>query len=280
MVGGLAARALMAELMLTPKPGLVDQRNAGAHADMDLAMFQRSAAAISPWMPRFVLLGLTLARSMPDSAILREVRAAGIECEAAMYSATRGVNTHKGAIFSLGLLCSGAGLLAAEGVALTRAALCGRVATLIEGIVERELGRASDTAGQRAFRRYGFSGARGEAAGGFRTVREVALPVHDTLAGSGVAEDTVLMQVLLHLMAVNRDTNLVSRGGLAGLAYVRRRAAALLREGGALAPGGVRSLEQFDDALIARNLSPSGSADLLAVAWFLARVGVGHATYA
>lgn len=275
-VASLAGQALAVEFMLTPKPGLVDQRNSGAHLDMDLALFRRSANAISGWFATFAWLGLTLGRSTPDGAILCAVRAEGLRCEAAMFEATRGVNTHKGAIFSLGLLCAAAGLLQAGGVAINRGTVCARVAGLTAGIVERELGHGlvakGGTAGERAFRQHGLEGARGEASRGFPTVREAALPVYDSLMASGLDERRVLLQVLLHLLAVNGDTNLVARGGLAGLAYVRSRAAGLLRDGGVLAPDGLGRLLDFDDDLIARRLSPSGSADLIAVTWLLARL--------
>lgn len=271
-VADLARRALIAEFMLTPKPGLVDQRNSGAHADMDLALFRRSANAISGWFAEFARLGLTLGGAMPDGDFLCAVRAEGLRCEAAMLHATGGVNTHKGAIFCLGLLCSAAGLLLAEGGTIDRETICARVARLTAGIVGRELGHGLGTAGERAFAQHGLQGARGEASRGFPTVRETALPVHDRLMASGLDERTVLLQVLLHLLAVNGDTNLVRRGGLAGLAHVRGRATGLLRDGGVLSPGGLARLAEFDDDLIARHLSPGGSADLVAVTWLLARV--------
>ena len=274
-VADLAGRALIVEFMLTPKPGLVDQRNSGAHSDMDLPLFRRSAGAISGWFAIFARLGLELGGSVPDGDILCAVRAEGLRCEAAMLRTTEGVNTHKGAIFSLGLLCAAAGLLQAEGCTIARGTLCARVAGLTAGIVERELGAGLATAGERAFHRHGLEGARGEAVRGFSTVRQAALPVYDGLMATGLPERTVLLQVLLHLLAVNGDTNLVARGGLAGLAYVRGRASELLRGGGVLAPDGLERLLEFDDDLIARRLSPSGSADLIAVTWLLARLASG-----
>lgn len=84
-----------------------------------------------------------------------------------------------------------------------------------------------------------------------------------------------LLQTLLHLMAWNDDTNLVSRGGLAGLNFVQQEAQRLLWQGGVLAHGGLEALRQFDDELIARHLSPGGSADLLAVTWFLSAFPAG-----
>ena len=275
-----AAGALEVELLLTPKPGLVDRRNSGAHSDMDIHTFQASARALAPWWQHFVKIGADAADiAAPDALAL--ARPTGVLCEQAMLRATAGVNTHKGAVFALGLLCFSAGRLLANGTGLTRERLCGEVAGICAGIVTRELAgrRAAQTAGERAFHRHGFAGARGEAASGFATVRAV-LPVYDRLRRAGVAEELALLQVLLHLLAVNNDTNLVSRGGIEGLDYVRTHASLLLEEGGVLAPGGVEKMAAFDDALIARHLSPGGSADLLGLTWFLGQFPAAAAAFA
>ena len=272
LVAARAHQALLTELMVTPKPGLVDQRNSGAHQDMDLQTFLASAQAIAPWWPRFLQIGYAYAY-VPARDFLPLLRPEGVLCEKTMLQATGGVNTHKGAIFSLGLLCGAAGRLLATGIEVNRERLCAEVAEICAGLVERELNGAgaTKTAGERCFRRHGLTGARGEAASGFALVRSIALPAYDRLRLRGVRQNVALLQVLLHLLAVNPDTNLVSRGGLAGLEYVRAYAAMLLLEGGALAPDGMEKMQGFDDALIARHLSAGGSADLLAVTWFLAQ---------
>jgi len=272
IIAEYADRAVLAELMLTPKPGLVDQRNCGAHHDMDIDTFLASARAIAPWWPRFVDIGYASAHVAARAALIL-VRPTGVLCEQAMMQATHGINTHKGAIFSLGLLCFAAGRLLANGSSLTREGMCDEVASICFGLVDRELDgtREALTAGERVFQRYGIAGARGEAASGYATVRTAGLPVYDRLLMADVPQELALLQVLLHLLAVNDDTNLLSRGGPAGLAYVRARATDLLREGGALAPDGVQKMAAFDDALIARHLSPGGTADLLGLTWFLAQ---------
>ncbi len=123
--------------------------------------------------------------------------------------------------------------------------------------------------GEAHFLRYGLSGARGEAESGFLTVRTQAMPVFTRMMEETGDSNLALLQTLLHLMAWNDDTNLVSRGGLAGLNFVQQEAQRLLWQGGVLVDGGLEALRQFDDELIARHLSPGGSADLLAVTWFL-----------
>ena len=267
-VGAAAHQALLKEVELTPKPGLVDRANRGAHRDMDLHTFHASAAALEPWFPAFVRLGAS-GRALPPRAFLARLRPEGMACEAAIFAATGGVNTHKGSIFSLGLLCAAAGRL---GRAET-GALCREVARLCAGLVEEELTREAPvrTAGERIFRQHGLPGVRGEAASGFATVRAHALPAFRTRLEEGATEELALTQALLHLLAVNPDTNLVARGGLEGLAHVQARASALLHAGGIRLPDLHARLEAFDRDLIARNLSPGGSADLLAVTWFLSR---------
>ena len=251
----LAEEALWQELELTPKPGLVDRLNNGAHHDMDHALFVRSITAITPWLSRFTELGSDYA-DQPAGEQLRLLRPMGIACEQAMYAATGGVNTHKGGIFALGLLCFAAGRVRE----VTASNLCREVGILCRGLVARELaGRsAAATAGERQFQQLGLTGARGEAESGFATVRRV-LPQWN---------GRQLHDLLLRLMAVNPDSNLVSRGGIHGLRYVQSYAQTLLANG-----WDRRRLLEMDRALIRRHLSPGGSADLLSVAWVLAKCG-------
>ena len=138
------------------------------------------------------------------------------------------------------------------------------MSAICRGLVARELaGRAQAiTAGEKQFRDYGLTGARGEAEQGFITVRRAVLPFWQQEQG-----ERRLHNALLRLMAVNRDSNLVSRGGLAGLRYVQDYAQQLLATGWEK-----DDLRQMDQALIARHLSPGGSADLLAVAYVLAMI--------
>ena len=262
-VPALAARALRQELDLTPKPGLVDRANSGAHRDMDYALFLASIDAITPWFARFEQAGFDHAHK-PAAAQLRLIRPMGIACEQAMFAATDGVNTHKGGIFSLGLLSFAAGRLRGRDWQLSADALCDEVSAICRGLVARELaGRAQAiTAGEKQFRDYGLTGARGEAEQGFITVRRAVLPFWQQEQG-----ERRLQHALLRLMAVNRDSNLVSRGGLAGLRYVQAYAQQLLATGWE-----ADDLRQMDRALIARHLSPGGSADLLAVAYVLAMI--------
>lgn len=269
----LVVDALMREVRLTPKPGLVDLRNTGSHRDMDVSTFVASAAAIRPGLAGFVVLGAEIALA-PARAVLDLARPAGLACERAMLAATGGVNTHKGSIFAFGLLLCAAGRLWAVGLPVDADTVCDEVARITDGIVARELRRPGEprTAGERLFQRHGLTGARGEAESGFATVRSGALPVLERTLAAGGDDDSALAAAFLHLLEHNADTNLAARGGLAGLTWARAEAGRLGRAGGIDAPDYLDRMRALDDAFIARNLSPGGSADLLAIAWTLHRL--------
>ncbi|TBW36148.1 triphosphoribosyl-dephospho-CoA synthase CitG [Siculibacillus lacustris] len=272
-VAALTHEALEREFLLTPKPGLVDRRNTGSHRDMDLSTFAASAAAIAPFAAPFFRLGRAAA-ALPAEAVLATLRPTGLEAERAMYAATGGVNTHKGSIFAFGLAAAAAGRVVGRGDALDAEAVCEDVAAIAAGLVERELGPTHEatTAGAAIHRRFGLTGARGEAASGFATVRHGSLPVLTAALDRGVGTERALHAAFLHLLEHNPDTNLVARGGPQGAAFARAAAAALRRRGGIDAPDFVAAMERLDDAFIAANLSPGGSADLLALTWFLHRL--------
>lgn len=238
-LAALAAKALTEEVRLTPKPGLVDERNNGAHSDMDLPLFLRSIDALTPYFRQITALSLSGA----DAAALQ---AAGLAAEAAMFRTTGGVNTHKGALFSFSVLLAALGRCLAEG---------GDVFAHAAALVA-ELTPPQNTNGSAVALRHQVGGARAEALAGFPTARKAAalLQTHDPLT------------VLLWLMAHTEDTNLYYRGGAEGAAFVKAQAAAIL----AAPPKQRAALAQaLDDALIDRWLSPGGSADLLALALFL-----------
>lgn len=258
-IARLARAALEEEVLLTPKPGLVDRRNTGAHTDMDADTFLRSAAALEPCFVRLAQAGGAGA-SIPAAETLRLLRPIGLEGESAMYRATGGVNTHKGALFSMGLLCAAAGRLQAMERALTIGALCRTAAETASGISAELSG--SGTNGLDACRRYGGRGVRGEAEAGFPSVRELALPAYHA-ARTARSHDEAALAALLTLMENVDDTTVLHRAGREGLCWLQEQAKALspLPEKAAL--------EAMDDRCIARNISPGGCADLLAVMLFL-----------
>lgn len=274
--GWLAAEALRVEARLTPKPGLVDAETNGAHDDMDLPLLLASADALEPWLVECGRLGSAAPGDV--AAVLR----AGVAAEAAMRAATGGVNTHKGALFSLGLACFAGGELGfptgPEGVA----AVCARVGEIATPLLARWLasgvvGRSDPstaqvaTHGERVCAATGLSGARGEAASGFATVREHGLPRYRRALAAGDDEETALLRALVELMAANPDTNLVARGGMVALTSVRAWAASLAVA--ELPADELRAaLRVADRNFTAERWSPGGSADLLALTWFFGRL--------
>lgn len=274
----LAWRAMLTEVNLSPKPGLVDRLNCGAHKDMALADFHRSALAIQGWLPRFIEYGACCAQ-LPADSVLSGLRPLGMACEADMFRATAGVNTHKGSIFSLGLLCAAIGRLHQLQRPITPETICAAAASFCRGLTTRELrnNNHQKTAGQRLYFQLGLTGARGEAEAGYPLVIRHALPHYRTLLATGRDPELALLDTLLVLIALNGDTNVASRGGAAGLRWIQQQATALLQSGGIRSADDLDRLHQFDQACIERNLSPGGSADLLIVTWFLAQLSqVNH----
>lgn len=240
----LAVQALLEEVDQTPKPGLVDRNNRGAHRDMDRDLFHRSARSLLPYFRQAVTLGLERADCMGP------LQAAGLAAERVMLAETGGVNTHRGAVYAFGLI------LAAMGSRLARG---GDVFAGAAALAESGLPPAAGSHGQRAQQRYGAPGARGEALAGFPHARH---------AWAALARPGGRDAALLTLLAEVEDTNLLHRGGPEGLALVQSRARSILA---ASPPAYGEGLLDLDRACIARNLSPGGSADLLALALFLGR---------
>lgn len=253
-VGELAQKALLFEAALTPKPGLVDCRNNGAHQDMDLFSFISSACVLRPYFEECVRIGLK--GGDPD-----RLQYAGLQAEDAMLAAA-GANTHRGAIFALGILCCATGCCNGEA---SRDAVLARAAAIGAYYLSQMAGSdTAETGGERQFRQYGLTGARGEAAAGFPSVMKIALPVLEAQIARGASLQQASKTALLHLMAAVKDSNIIRRAGMSGQVWVSEQAAQLLHQG--FTDDGLLAL---DEEMIRRNISPGGSADLLAVTLFL-----------
>jgi triphosphoribosyl-dephospho-CoA synthase len=264
-VGAHALAALREELEAWPKPGLVSPADPGAHDDMDAATFAASLRALRAFFPAAAHAGAA-------GAPFAELRALGVRAEARMLAATGGVNTHRGAIFALGLLAAAAGRLAAGGTAPAPAALREAVRRLGRA-ARRELPAARASHGAAVARRHGVGGARGEAAAGFPHVFGVALPALEDALRRGAPRRAAVIEALVATIAVLPDTNLLWRGGAEGLAFARASAREFLRAGGVHRAGWEEHARSLHGAFVARRLSPGGSADLLAAALFVERLG-------
>ena len=268
-VASMAVRALLYEVATTPKPGLVDCANNGSHRDMDRFTFLDSATALTRYYHRAVQIGQEGAKERPEQTFAR-LKTAGLRGEREMFSATGGINTHKGAIYSLGTVCAAVGRLwsADRPIAAVKDILC-ECSRMVSQQVEADfaaISAAGETAGERFYRLYGLRGIRGEMADGLPAVSEVGLPALQWGMEQGLSVQEAGVYVLLAIMARGTDTNLINRGGLTGAQWAVQQARDLLKNGTLHSR---EEVELLDQKMIERNLSPGGCADLLAVVYFL-----------
>ncbi|RRD65305.1 triphosphoribosyl-dephospho-CoA synthase [Fretibacterium sp. OH1220_COT-178] len=271
-IARLAVGSLLKEAAVHPKPGLVTPLDNGSHADMDFQNFIDSAMALLPCFLNCASIGLeTLELGAED--VLGLLRVTGRQGEWEMLRATGGVNTHKGAIFLLGLLCAAAGRLAAQERESTPRALALTASSFVRGIVGRELADLTlercRTAGERAFVLYGLEGVRGEAERGFPTALRAAGRMRELERNGTLSFRERAAHVLIHIVSENADCNLVARGGLDAMLNVQAEAKEILQAGGMLTPSGRAGIAEMERRLVSRNLSPGGSADILSAALFL-----------
>lgn len=266
-IGRLAIRSLYREVALPIKPGLVGPHGTGSHQDMNYQTFVRSLQSLRAYFPAIAAAGGLRSAFAP-------LKALGIVAESTMMEATGGINTHRGAIFNLGLLCAAVGWLNAAGEKPTPEMACALVSREWgAAILAGEVPDGPVSHGQWVARRYGTGGARQEAASGFPAAIEVGLPAYREgmcLTGDSGAAAT---HALFALMAALEDTNLLWRGGQQGLDWARQRAADFLAAGGVSLPDWPERAADIDRQFTARHLSPGGSADLLGVTLFLADLG-------
>ncbi|HEX3372531.1 MAG TPA: triphosphoribosyl-dephospho-CoA synthase [Candidatus Acidoferrales bacterium] len=261
-LAGGAVWSLIEEANLTPKPALVDARGYGAHSDMNLGMLHRSARSL--WG---TFAGIAdEAWGAGESICLRERLAQlGREGERNMLRTTGGVNTHRGAIWTLGLLCAAAAMLAGKRNSAEEICAQGaRIARLPDGYTSR-----TKSHGEQACEQFGVRGARGEAESGFHHIVEVGLPMLKSSRSLGLTEGSARLNALVAIMADLDDTCLLHRGGLTALAVTKLRAKTILQLGGASTADGFRALCDLHRRLVHLNASPGGSADLLAGVLFL-----------
>lgn len=261
-IGTLAIRALYREVALSPKPGLVSPTDSGSHGDMDFRTFLRSLQSLRGYFPAIARLGAT----GPSFDPLRQL---GVAAEAGMLRATGGINTHRGAIFNIGLLCAAAGALAADGQPLSAEVVCAAVTQRWGGEILSAANPAAHSHGAAVARRYGCGGARQEAADGFPAAREIGLPAYRAALRASGEPERAALQCLFALIARLDDTNLLWRGGADGLAFAQACARDFLADGGVLAEGWAGRARAIHAEFVARRLSPGGSADLLGVVLFL-----------
>jgi holo-ACP synthase / triphosphoribosyl-dephospho-CoA synthase len=261
-LSSVALQAILAEISLTPKPGLVAIFSNGSHTDMNFNTFMDSTAAISPWFDELVNEGFTFGESDLTRA-LPIIRSLGLRMESAMYAATRNVNTQKGIIFLMGLSLFASGMLFSQNDQFRINEFREIIRGICKDMVSKELNEIQfpgKTHGTDIFLKYGISGARGEAESGFATVFDYGLPQFDGV--TGITEEA-MMKCFLAIAANNQDTNILFRSSPGILNSFQELCQIALEDFNPLSYSAVNEFCKIN------NISPGGSADLLAVTIFV-----------
>lgn len=271
IIAHLATRALHAELDTTPKPGLVDKDNSGAHRDMDHALMSRSIRAIHPYFVRLALLGF--AADMPSHD---DIVKTGIEAERAMFEATNGVNTYKGALFSMGLAVVAAAGKAWQGSSITPQALSAAISKLAFAFPDTKGTHGSKAKQTAASETATFKGALDNAREGYPMLFNDWLPFYANLSKNG--EPHTLHLTLLRIMCDLDDTNIVYRTSLAMMKQVKEESRSVLSRWSEATHGTPQTdgdtnldtiLGDMNRSFVQRNISPGGSADMLSLVVFI-----------
>ncbi|GLC79438.1 triphosphoribosyl-dephospho-CoA synthase CitG [Lacrimispora brassicae] len=274
-IGSMACRAMLEEVYTSPKPGLVDLYSAGAHKDMNVASFERSAAALEPYFAAMALEGLRF--SDAPKLLFDRIRRIGLSAEQAMYRATAGVNTHKGLIFHMGILSAAAGACMKAYGAVTPRWLMEMEQAMVRETLIKEVEEMQEftSNGEKNLHQYGTAGARGEAINGYASVRRVALPTMEKGLREGQDWNRIKLETLFVLMSRVEDSNILARHNPTVLMEVQNIARDFLRAGGAYTNKSMLTLKQMDEDFIKKNISAGGCADLLALAIFIAELVKG-----
>ena len=263
-----ATQALIDEARLSPKPGLVDSRSAGAHQDLSLDLMVRSAHSLTP---TFYALALHSWQRPADIALRQDIGRLGRAGEAQMMAETGGVNTHRGAIWAMGLLVSAVAMQPESLLPQHIARRAAKIAALPDAFSPKKFSK-----GSHAVQRYQVPGAREEAQGGFPHIIDCALPQLHRSRSRGASESEAQVDALLAVMTRLTDTCVLSRGGLPALNAMHQGAQAVLAAGGMHSVAGRQQLRRLERRMLSDNVSPGGAADLLAATLFLDSVSEPH----
>jgi holo-ACP synthase/triphosphoribosyl-dephospho-CoA synthase len=295
-ISQIANRALLYEVCTTPKPGLVDQNNSGAHKDMDIFTFLDGSAALIPYFREFTLKGLRYDGDDVEKLFF-SIRYMGQQAEDAMFYATNNINTHKGLIFSLGIICTALGYLHGRNAPTYTDTLLNLCKEMTARVIEKDFADITlqncKTNGERLFAKYGISGIRGEAASGFASVRKYGLPMLKQMIAKGYSLNDSGAITLLNLIANVQDTNIIARSNMDVQKKIQSEISSLLKnealnealfdqEDAVINSENILTyIYDTDSYFIEKNISPGGCADLLAITYmlhFLEQSGVYSST--
>lgn len=275
-IGLLMQKALFYEVNTSLKPGLVDRLHNGSHKDMGLSTFINSAYSLSDYFCQCVKEGLSCDCSKKDLPLLfQKLRSIGKQAEKTMLFATQGINTHKGIIFSGGILCGAIGYyistnsrdISSENFLSSLSEIC---RYMLPALLNDYLTLTQNTAktnGEKLYLEYKITGIRGEAKEGFPHLFNTGFPLFQAV----LKEDFTLWQAglitLLHYIAYTEDTNLIIRSDYQLACKIQKDLQKFLNH--ATYEEQLSILPKLDDFFISQNISPGGSADMLALTYFL-----------
>ena len=270
MCSSCACRSMMYEVCITPKPGLVDRDNNGSHKDMDIYTFIDSSAVLAPYFRDLVMTGIKFFSDEPQH-LFQRIRYPGMIAEDQMFLVTNNINTHKGLIFSLGIICAALGYLYAnnkeidlDSILELSKLMTVKVSDDFSGINKEN----ANTYGEKLYALHGITGIRGEAAQGFVSVKKYGLPVFKNLLQKGFSINDAGALTLLNLIANVKDTNIISRSDINTQNLVQQEIKKLIKFR-KLENISMDDIKEIDNKFISLNLSPGGCADLLAITYML-----------
>ncbi len=263
-IAALAERSLLYEVMSFPKPGLVTPISSGAHRDMDMFTFIDSSSVLIKYFALAAMNGLS--HQSPKEQFL-ELRTLGVQAEQEMLEATEGVNTHKGLIFLMGIACNAVAKAYFE--KRSHEEISTIIRDMTQGIVKSDLAATKKreySHGERIYLKHGIAGVREEAEQGLPTVFLSSLPFYQQNAD--LSNHSRLLQTLLKIMTTCQDTTIIHRANREALFEIQESAKEILRIGGVRTKEGRNEVDRLCGKCLIDNISPGGSADLLAVTVF------------
>lgn len=270
-ISSIAVKAMLYEVTTTPKPGLVDRSNAGAHKDMDIFTFIDSSTIMMSYFRDCVVNGYTNQCTQPNT-LFEVIRYLGQNAEVKMFKATNGVNTHKGIIFSLGLICSALGyqyeILNVIDINKIFHTVTEMLAEIVESDLQTLYKKNTDTFGEEVYLKYGIRGIRGEALTGFSSVKKYGLPILQQYLNAGYSLNDSGVMTLLNLIANVEDTNMIKRSNRGTHQRIQTELKIWIAKQDIYKIDFKRILE-IDKNFIEMNISPGGCADLLAITYMV-----------
>ncbi len=264
-IGQAMTAGILLEVACEPSPGLVSPNSMGAHKDMNLMSFLLSSAAIAPYFSLFAQLGRDWDEKEP---LLEALRPHGINAEKEFLALTDQVNTQRGIVFLGGIVAAAAGIAGKTGE-ITVGKISQQVAMICDGIVARELEsvelNGKKTNGEKLFMEHRLVGIRGEVEKGLPSVLDVGYPVFLEAMGDGMGLNDAMVHTLIHLFSSVEDTTVASRLGPEGLKKCKIASRMVIEKGGMRTKEGRKAVDDMNHYFIEENISPGGSADLLAV---------------